>query len=98
MIPGLGRTPGGGHGNPLQYPCLENPGQRRLVGYHGVAKSNMTEQLCTHNMQSTKDLIFQFNAFALLHLLRKYNFKLYYIFILMYLDLSEVLSYFIKLP
>ena len=24
-IPGLGRSPGGGHGNPLQYSCLENP-------------------------------------------------------------------------
>ena len=24
-IPGLGRSPGGGHGNPLQYCCLENP-------------------------------------------------------------------------
>ena len=24
-IPGWGRSPGGGHGNPLQYPCLENP-------------------------------------------------------------------------
>ena len=24
-IPGLGRSPQGGHGNPLQYPCLENP-------------------------------------------------------------------------
>ena len=24
-IPGLGRFPGGGHGNPLQYYCLENP-------------------------------------------------------------------------
>ena len=32
-IPGLGRPPGGGHGNPLQYPCLENPhGQRSLMG------------------------------------------------------------------
>ena len=31
-IPGLGRSPGGGHDNPLQYPCLENPhGQRSLV-------------------------------------------------------------------
>ena len=29
LIPGLGRSPGGGHGNPLQYSCLENPhGQR----------------------------------------------------------------------
>ena len=33
-IPGLGRSPGGGHGNPLQYSCLENPhGQRSLVGH-----------------------------------------------------------------
>ena len=34
-IPGLGRSPEGGHGNPLLYSCLENPhGQRRLVGYN----------------------------------------------------------------
>ena len=28
-IPGLGRSPGGGHGNPLQYSCLRNPMDRR---------------------------------------------------------------------
>ena len=34
LIPGSGRSPGGGHGNPLQYSRLENPhGQRNLVGY-----------------------------------------------------------------
>ena len=34
LICGLGRSPGGGHGNPLQYSCLENPhGQRSLAGY-----------------------------------------------------------------
>ena len=27
-IPGLGRSPGEGNGNPLQYPCLENPMDR----------------------------------------------------------------------
>ena len=33
-IPGLGRSPGGGHGNPLQDSCLGNPrGQRSLAGY-----------------------------------------------------------------
>ena len=33
LIPGFGRSPGGGHGNPLQYSCVENPhGQRSLVG------------------------------------------------------------------
>jgi len=45
-IPGLGRFPGGGHGNPLQYPCLENPhGWRTLVGYSpwGCKESDMTE-------------------------------------------------------
>ena len=34
MIPGMERYLGGGHGNPLQYSCLENPhGQRSLAGY-----------------------------------------------------------------
>ena len=28
LIPGLGRSPGGGHGNPLKYSCLENPMDR----------------------------------------------------------------------
>ena len=33
-IPGLQRSPGGGHGDPFQYSCLENPhGQRSLAGY-----------------------------------------------------------------
>ena len=41
-IPGSGRSPGVGNGNPPQYSCLENPhGEWSLVGYtvHGVAKS-----------------------------------------------------------
>ena len=32
-IPGLGRSPGVGHGNPLQYSCLGNPVDRSLAGY-----------------------------------------------------------------
>ena len=39
-IPGLGRSPGGGHGNPLQYSCLEIPMDRgawRAI-VHGIAK------------------------------------------------------------
>ena len=41
LIPGTGRSPGGGHGNPLQYSCLENPmdiGAWWATG-HRVAKS-----------------------------------------------------------
>ena len=40
-IPGSGRSPGGGHGNPVQYSCLENPIDRAAwrATVHGVAKS-----------------------------------------------------------
>ena len=40
-VPGLGRSPGGGHGNPLQYSCLENHMDRESwwATVHGVAKS-----------------------------------------------------------
>ena len=39
LIPGLGRSPGGGNGNPLQYSCLENPMDRAAwrATVHGVA-------------------------------------------------------------
>ena len=41
LIPGWGRSPGGGHGNPLQNSCLENPLDRGAwqAAVHGVAKS-----------------------------------------------------------
>ena len=40
-IPGLGRSPGRGHGNPLQYFCLENPMDRGAwrATVYGIAKS-----------------------------------------------------------
>ena len=41
LIPGLGRSPKEGNGNPLQYSCLENPmdGRAWWATVHGVAKS-----------------------------------------------------------
>ena len=41
LISGLGRSPGGEHGNPLQYSCMETPMDRGtwLATVHGVAKS-----------------------------------------------------------
>ena len=56
-IPGLGRSPGGGHSNPLQCSCLEKPcGQRSLAGYspQGHQESDMTEvplHACKHASQ-----------------------------------------------
>ena len=46
LIPGSGRSPEEGHGNPLQCSCLENPhGERSLAGYspQGHKESDMTE-------------------------------------------------------
>ena len=46
LIPGLGRSPGGGNGNPLQYSCLESPMERGAwwATLLGVEKqSDMTE-------------------------------------------------------
>ena len=45
LIPGSGRPPGGGHSNPLQYSCLENPMERGAwwATVHGVAELDMTE-------------------------------------------------------
>ena len=47
-IPGSGRSPGGGHGNPLQYSCLRNPMDKGAwwATVHGVAKSRT--RLSTH--------------------------------------------------
>ena len=45
LIPGSGGSPGGGHGNPVQYSCLENPMDRgawKALVVHGVAEWDMT--------------------------------------------------------
>ena len=58
-IPGLGRSPGGRHGNPLQYSWLKKPrGQRRLVGYSpwGHTESDTTEQLSTSTQSFYKTI------------------------------------------
>ena len=49
LIPGSGRSPGGGHGHPLQYSCLENPvdtGAWRAT-VHGAAETEVTWYSCT---------------------------------------------------
>ena len=59
-IPGLGRSPGEGNGNPLQYSCLENPMDRGAwrATVHGVAKS--WTRLSNFTSHTKKD--FHYNA------------------------------------
>ena len=56
LIPGSGRSPGGGNGSPLQYSCLGNPVDREAwrVTVHGVAKElDMSEQLNNNNVDKS---------------------------------------------
>ena len=47
LILGLGKSPGGGHGNQLKYSCLKNPMDKGTwwATVHGVTESDTTEQL-----------------------------------------------------
>ena len=62
-IPGLGRSPGGGPGNPLQYSCLENPMDRGAwrAAVHGFEKSRTwLSDLAQHVVDKFLDWIFEF--------------------------------------
>ena len=56
-IPGSGRSPGGGHGNPLQYSCLGNSMDRGAwrATVHGVAKSKiqLSNSQLSHKMKDS---------------------------------------------
>ena len=65
-IPGLERSPGGGHGNPLQYSCLDNPhGLRCLASYSpwGHKESVSTERLITAQLTPVNDLDHFYSVF-----------------------------------
>ena len=48
LIPGLGRSPGGGYGNPLQYSCLETPMDRGACGLQSRPYGTQLKRLCMH--------------------------------------------------
>ena len=64
-IPGLGRSPGGGNGNPPQYSCLENPIDRGAwwAAVHGVAKSRTRLHFHFHFELFWKSKLVQKNFF-----------------------------------
>ena len=53
-IPGWGRTPGGGHGNPLQYSCLENPMDREALWATAQRVTKSWRQLKQLSVQKQK--------------------------------------------
>ena len=66
LVPGLGRSPGGGCGSPLQYSCLENPMDRGAprATVHRVAKSwTQLKQLSAHS--HTRILLFSCNLWPM---------------------------------
>ena len=81
-IPRSGRSSEGGHGNPLQYSCLENThGQRGLVGYSlwGCKELNTNEWPRTHSPSSFNSLkLFQQISWAYLKQLFEYLYKYIY--------------------
>ena len=54
-IPGLGRSPGGGNGNPLQYSCLENPHGHSTMGSQRVRHDRVTKYRIY--LQNSKDCL-----------------------------------------
>ena len=57
--PGSGRPPGGGHGNPLQYCCLENPMDRgawRPIVHSVIQSQTQLKQLSTHACMHETDI------------------------------------------
>ena len=90
-IPGLGRSPGGGHGNPLQYSCLEKTQwMRSLVGYSAWGCQEwhdcVTKHSTTPRFHEDWILWLYFLAFILLSMVHSvwitsYNFSMCHLFL-----------------
>ena len=60
LVPGSGRSPGGGHSNPLQCSCLENPMDRRAwwaVVLRATKSQTQLKRLSTHTKKDDKSLL-----------------------------------------
>ena len=97
-IPGPGRSPGEGNGNPLQYSCLENPMDRgaRQATFHGVAKSRTRLSGFTHSLKHESHGCFCLSALSSLAVcifqsITVWAINMYEDFIIQYLVILNVL-------
>ena len=69
LVSGSGRAPGGGHGNPLQYSCLENPMDRGAwwAPVHRVTKRNFVMDMTDTNARHTHKRIKQVKLILILY-------------------------------
>ena len=85
-IPGLGRSPGGRNGNPLQYSCLENSMDRGVwwATVHGVTKTwtKLSAHTCMERHQKTM-VIFRVKKFGEWHSKYVLNIQLKFTFIIL---------------
>ena len=96
LIPGSGRSPGGGHDNPLQYFCLENPMDRGAwwATVHKVAKSQTRlKQLNTHTHLSFFCCCVFFNASFYLLIFKLIILLYNIVLVLPYIDMNPPLVY-----
>ena len=63
-IPGLGRSPGGGHGNPLQSSCLENSMDREACQVKSIVSQRVSHQWSNLACMHMSDLSVQFSSVA----------------------------------
>ena len=66
-VPGSGRSPGEGNGNPLQYSCLGNPPDRgawQAITVHGVAKSQTRLSTRTHTSRKNRVALQPFKLYC----------------------------------
>ena len=95
LIPGSGRSPGGGHGNPLQYSCLENPMDRGAwqATVHRVTQSQtQLKQISTAWHNGSVSISLNLLLPALYEIFLSSNLEIHlHIYILSYLSQSEAL-------